>query len=240
MVRVPMIPAHDSSGDAILILWCVRNYLCAVRQVEQGVAADRGQSSRRLALSKERQGGQKGLAGAYRQRLQLFLQVRQIHRRCTASILSRFNGFRLCVESVEVRFRPSAHTLPSRRLAYWLLVCHVVCRSRFSARGHVLRYQFVVSMACLSLFTSSFPSSCVTWYLTRSWSFSLAFCGPAWLAAFSSHRGKKKNNGLRRSVRSTTPRDCCQSSRPTSWRSTPCSSAGLGGTKKCFTSTSNR
>ncbi|CAM9318128.1 unnamed protein product, partial [Laminaria digitata] len=43
--------------------------------VEQGVAADRGQSSRRLAPSKERQKEEKGLAGAYRQRLQLFLQM---------------------------------------------------------------------------------------------------------------------------------------------------------------------
>ena len=46
-------------------------------QVEQGVAADRGLTSRRLALSKDK----KGLAGAYRQRLQLFLQVRQKCRR---------------------------------------------------------------------------------------------------------------------------------------------------------------
>lgn len=51
-----------------------------VPQVEQGAAADRGESSVDRATSlpgaaprKDRAGG---LAGAYRQRLQLFLQVR--------------------------------------------------------------------------------------------------------------------------------------------------------------------
>ena len=46
-------------------------------QVEQGVAADRDQSSRKLgSSSKDSSKAEMGLAGAYRQHLQLFLQVR--------------------------------------------------------------------------------------------------------------------------------------------------------------------
>ncbi|CAN0545787.1 unnamed protein product [Ectocarpus sp. 12 AP-2014] len=43
--------------------------------VEQGAAADRGQSSRRLGSSKNTAKDKNGLAAAYRQRLQLFLQT---------------------------------------------------------------------------------------------------------------------------------------------------------------------
>lgn len=48
----------------------------ALFQVEQGAEADRGQTSR--GSTSEGKGGDfRGLAGAYRQRLQLFLQVRE-------------------------------------------------------------------------------------------------------------------------------------------------------------------